>query len=364
MKEKKLYAGIAVLAFIAIIIILIAVSLPGLQKSNSCSSDSECTSYALCTAPGSGFGQPGECKNGQCQTSLIQTCVEACGAECGNGMPECSEGKDCNACFCKEKTELSNYCETVEDCEFCQPSEIGGESAETPFKAGIECKDNTCTGTLEPAYCSKECGAECESNSDCETGYCDNDVEQGTCKCIEEEPAGCTASDECKTDEDCLAGQECDNELPLGTCTCIEKEVPGPAVGLSTNKDVYGMGETVTIKLTNNLDQQICYFAYGLTNCNKHPFTVNWLFQGNWQEFTTFEPGKLCSMDNEPYHCYEVPAKDSIELSWGQTFYHHVEEEPFKPVPEGTYKMVMKYKRDLEQEDWYEIESKEFEIKY
>lgn len=272
-----------------------------------CESDSDCDAYADCTM-GNGWGSPGECFEGKCRTGAKQTCVKACGAECKTRYDlDCPEGYECMGCMCEE----TGNCVEDQDCFYCN----GNKSS------GYSCINGECEYT-DSLHCDKECGAECEEGS-------------------------------------CPEGQYCDTT----DCTCHAKFKPTTGgVSLETEKTDYGLWQTVRITLSNDLSENLCYYAPGGSQCNKHAFTVQWHFRNEtWQNLTTFRKGITCSDIEEDEFCLNVPAGGEEELTWDQTFHYSRKDDPYYQAPKGTYRVTIRYKTDGE---WEEVVSNEFILNY
>ena len=120
------------------------------------------------------------CQNGECQS-----CTPDCGSStcesCCEGS-ECSSDKPCSVCSGKKK------CPGVKECTTYHFKCTGG-ACDLVTSGGCiyGILSDTCEYDPDNCKCSKDCGAECESNDDCPSGTCNLE----TCTCVVE----CSDSD-------------------------------------------------------------------------------------------------------------------------------------------------------------------------
>jgi len=119
-----------------------------------------------------------------CKDGVCQSCTPDCGTStcesCCEGS-ECSSNKPCSVCSGKKE------CPGVKKCTTYHFKCTGG-ACDLVFSGGCiyGILSDACEYDPDDCKCSKECGAECESNEDCPNGACDLE----TCTCI-----GCSDSD-------------------------------------------------------------------------------------------------------------------------------------------------------------------------
>ena len=189
-----------------------------------CVNDSDCVSGDICS-DGTCLATKGhECSyNSDCLNNL--TCSEGICLVPNNGT--CSENSDCASNFCNETT---SKCETPVD--HCSDNKKDGD------ETGIDCG-----GSCKP--CSL--GVHCEVNSDCSSGYCDEDTylcaKKETTHTIKKLPDGSS----CEDDSQCES-----NFCNPNTWTCETKGSSSWWIWLLLIIVLLGLGAGAYIVLSKN----------------------------------------------------------------------------------------------------------------
>lgn len=160
-----------------------------------------CEAFAFCAAPGPCIG------------------LESEGGTCG-GSSGCAEGLACVDGACRTPSRVGATCAENAECESgrcadgaCAEKAVDGE----PCGEDSECASGRCDFTRGSCRPPEPLEGLCMEHEDCESGYCDRDLELGAGNCRVRRTDGET----CDEDPQCLGGACIDGICAAAICDLI-----------------------------------------------------------------------------------------------------------------------------------------------